>query len=71
MSNKDSLYYRRLEQNAHRFGWHNTFQKWIHIDGQIEEWWHWRYLGKRLATYLWENDLSFTEYYQAYRIQKQ
>ena len=27
MGNKDSVYYRRLEQHAHRFGWHNTFQK--------------------------------------------
>lgn len=27
MADKNSIYYRRLEQNAHKFGWHNTFQK--------------------------------------------
>jgi D-alanyl-D-alanine carboxypeptidase len=63
MSNKDSVYYRRLEQNAHKFGWHNTFQKWIHIDGQMEEWRHWRYIGKHFAKKLWEQDLTFAEYY--------
>lgn len=63
MSNKDSVYYKRLEQNAHKFGWHNTFQKWIIIDGQMEEWRHWRYLGKYFATQLWEQDITLAEYY--------
>lgn len=63
MSNKDSVYYKRLEQNAHKFGWHNTFQKGIHIDGQMEEWRHWRYIGKSFATKLWEQDLTLAEYY--------
>jgi zinc D-Ala-D-Ala carboxypeptidase len=71
MANKDSIYYRRLEQNAHRFGRHNTFQKWIHIDWQMEEWRHWRYLGIQLATYLREHNMSLAEYYQQYRIQVQ
>jgi len=63
MSNKDSVYYKRLEQNAHKFGWHNTFQKWVHIDGQMEEWRHWRYIGKSFATQLWEQDITLAEYY--------
>jgi D-alanyl-D-alanine carboxypeptidase len=63
MSNKGSVYYRRLEQNAHKFGWHNTFQKWVHIDGQMEEWRHWRYIGKSFATQLWEQDITLAEYY--------
>jgi len=63
MSNKDSVYYKRLEQNAHKFGWHNTFQKGIHIDGQMEEWRHWRYIGKSFAKQLWEQDITLAEYY--------
>lgn len=63
MSNKDTVYYRRLEQNAHKFGWHNTFQKWVHIDGQMEEGRHWRYIGKSFATQLWEQDITLAEYY--------
>lgn len=63
MSNKDSIYYKRLEQNAHKFGWHNTFQKGIHVDGQMEEWRHWRYIGKSFATKLWEQDITLAEYY--------
>jgi D-alanyl-D-alanine carboxypeptidase len=63
MSNKDSVYYKRLEQNAHKFGWHNTFQKWVHIDGQMEEWRHRRYIGKSFATQLWEQDITLAEYY--------
>lgn len=69
MSNKNSEYYRRLEQNAHKFGWHNTFQKWVAIDGQMEEGWHWRYIGKSLATYLRENDLTLGEYYATRSLQ--
>jgi len=66
MSDKNSIYYRWLEQNAHWYGRHNTFQKWMHIDGQMEEWWHRRYVGKYFATKLWENDLTIGEYYQKY-----
>ena len=62
--NKDGVYYKWLEQNAYRFGWHNTFQKGIDIDGQIEEWRHWRYLWIHFATYLWEQDISLGEYYE-------
>lgn len=61
---KKSKYYRRLEHNAHKFGWHNTFQKWIDIDGQMEEWWHRRYLWKWFAQMLYENDRTIREYRQ-------
>lgn len=64
MSNKDTVYYRRLEQNAHKFGRHNTFQKGVPVDGQMEEWRHWRYIGKSFATQLWEQDITLAEYYK-------
>lgn len=59
---KQSKYYKRLEHNAHKFGWHNTFQKWIDIDGQMEEGWHRRYLWKWFAQMLYENDRTIREY---------
>lgn len=64
MSNKNTPYYKRLEQNAHKFWRHNTFQKWVAIDGQMEEWRHWRYVGRSLARKLWEENLTLGEYYK-------
>jgi D-alanyl-D-alanine carboxypeptidase len=48
-------YYQWLYDNAHRYGFHNTYQKGIAIDGKIVEPWHWRYVGVALATYLHES----------------
>lgn len=53
----------RLKINAARFGFHNTYQKWVDVDGKIAEWWHRRYVWVELATLLAENDQTFTEYY--------
>jgi len=54
-------YYDRLMDNAHTFGWHNSYQKGSSIDGYVREPWHWRYVWIDLATHLWENKLTFTE----------
>jgi D-alanyl-D-alanine carboxypeptidase len=56
-------YYVWLVQNAHLYGWHNTYQKWVAIDGYEVEPWHWRYLWEELATYLYENKITIAEYY--------
>lgn len=58
-----SVYFERLKNNAHRFWFHNTYQKWLDIDGQMIEARHWRYLGLSLAKILYENNQSFAEYY--------
>ncbi|PZM86561.1 hypothetical protein DLH72_00635 [Candidatus Gracilibacteria bacterium] len=57
-------YFSWLKQNAHNFGFHNTYQRGIEIDGYVVEPWHWRYLGVELATYLKENNLTIAEYYK-------
>lgn len=57
-------YFSWLKQNAHNFGFHNTYQRWIKIDGYVVEPWHWRYLWVKLATYLKENNLTIAEYYK-------
>ena len=43
-------YYERLAINAHRYGWHNTYQKWVEIDTYKPEPRHRRYLWRELAT---------------------
>lgn len=58
-------YFYWLNQNAHNFWFHNTYQKWIDIDGYDIEPWHWRYLWVELSTYLKENNLTIAEYYNS------
>ena len=52
-----------LKANAATFGFHNTYQKWVDVDGKIVEWRHRRYLGLTLAKILAENNQTFAEYY--------
>lgn len=56
-------YFDWMNNNAHKYWYHNTYQKWVEIDWYEIEPWHWRYLWIELATYLKENDLTFSEYY--------
>ena len=56
-------YYQWLADNAHKYGFHNSYQKWIEIDGKIVEPRHWRYLWVDLATVLHDNNQTFAEYF--------
>lgn len=56
-------YYDWLASNAPRFGFHNTYQKGVEVDGKMAEWRHRRYLGIDLAKILADNDQTFAEYY--------
>ncbi len=56
-------YYQRLMDNAHKYGYHNSYQKWIDVDGKIVEPWHWRYVWVDLATYLHDHNQTFAEYF--------
>lgn len=57
-------YYDWLDKNAHLYGFHNSYQKWIEIDTYHEEPWHWRYVWADLASFLHAEDKTFSEYYQ-------
>ena len=57
------LYFEWLNDNAHKYGFHNTYQKWLEIDGYEIEPWHWRYMWIELATYLKENSITIAEFY--------
>jgi len=52
-----------LKNNAHLYGFTMSYPKGIeHITGYNYEPWHYRYVGVELATYLWEKNMSLTQY---------
>ena len=56
-------YYQRLLNNAYKYGFHNSYQKWMETDGKIIEPRHWRYVWVDLATILHDDSQTFTEYF--------
>lgn len=56
-------YFDWLNENAYKYGFANTYQKWLEIDWYEIEPWHWRYMWVELATYLREKNITFAEYY--------
>ena len=56
-------YFYWFKQNAHKYGFHNSYQNWVETDWYEIEPWHWRYLWKDLAKYLHEKDITFGEFY--------
>lgn len=56
-------YYQWLVDNAHLYWFHNSYQRWMDIDGKMVEPRHWRYLWIDLATVLHNNNQTFTEYF--------
>lgn len=57
-------YYRWLNDNAYKYWFHNTYQKWLKIDWYEIEPWHWRYLWVDLATKLKQENITIAEYYK-------
>lgn len=56
-------YYVWLFENAHYYGFTNTYQKGLNIDGYEIEPWHWRYVWVDLARFLKESNITFAEFY--------
>lgn len=65
LNGQPNKYYDWLKSNAATFGFHNTYQKGIAVDGKMIEWWHRRYLSAELATILANNNQTFAEYYNS------
>ncbi len=59
---KRNSYIMWMQKYAHLYGWHQSYQKWPDIDGYAIEPWHWRYLGKDMATRLKNLGWTFTEF---------
>ena len=62
--------YKWLVENAHKYGFILRYPKEKeNITGYLFEPWHYRYVGKKIAKYIYENKITFDEYY-AYYIEK-
>lgn len=64
-----SDYYSRMDQNAYKYWFHNTYQKWVEIDGKMAEHRHRRFVGIPFATYLHDNNLTIAEYFRMHDIE--
>lgn len=59
--------YKWLQDNAHKFGFIMRYPKnKEYITGYIFESWHYRYVGVDIATYIYENNITYEEYYEYY-----
>lgn len=56
--------YKWMQENAYKYGFIKRFYKKVeNITGVKEEPWHYRYVGRDIAKYIHENNISFEEYY--------
>ena len=56
-----------MQENAHQFGFILRYPKGKEkITGYQYEAWHYRYVGKEIATYIYENNLTLDEYFVRY-----
>jgi len=59
-----------LQNNAHKYGFILRYPKGKeYLTGYEYESWHYRYVGIEVATYIYENNITFDEYY-AYFVEK-
>ena len=53
-----------MEENCYKYGFIHRFKSsYEDITGIKSEAWHYRYVGKKAAKYMYENDMSLEEYY--------
>lgn len=56
--------YTWIQENAHKYGFIQRFpEEYETVTGFRAEPWHYRYVGKKIASYIYENNISFEEYY--------
>ncbi len=68
---KNSDAYLWLKENAHKYGFIERYPEGKeNITGYAFESWHWRYVGIEVATKIYEEQITFDEYY-AYYIENQ
>lgn len=64
---KNSKEFRWIKENGHKYGFilRYPYGK-TYITGYIYEPWHYRYVGVEVATYIYENNITYEEYYEYY-----
>lgn len=56
--------YQWMKKNAHKYGFILRYQSGKEdITGYSAEAWHFRYVGEEIAKYIYENDITYEEYY--------
>ena len=56
--------YEWMKNNAHKYGFILRYEKGKeHITGYSAEAWHFRYVGEEVAKYIYENNITYEEYY--------
>lgn len=56
--------YKWMEDNCYKYGFIHRFKSnYENITGIKREAWHYRYVGKKVAKYIYENDITLEEYY--------
>ena len=61
---KDSTEAKWLAENSYKFGFILRYpEDKVDITGYTYEAWHFRYVGEEIATYIYEHDITFEEYY--------
>lgn len=56
--------YKWMEDNCYKYGFIHRFKSnYEDITGVKNEAWHYRYVGKKAAKYIYENDITLEEYY--------
>ena len=64
---KNSREYTWLKNNAYKYGFIQRYPEGKeNITGYNTEAWHYRYVGLDAAKYIWENSITFEEYYAIY-----
>lgn len=63
--------YTWLKENAHKYGFILRYPEGKeYLTGYMYEPWHYRYVGKDVAKYIYENDIVFEEYYAYFCLYK-
>ena len=63
----DSEEYKWLKEHAHEFGFIERYPEGkTYLTGYNPESWHWRYVGVEAATTMYEENITYDEYYAFY-----
>lgn len=59
--------YKWMKENCYKYGWIIRYTKENqNITGYMTEEWHYRYVGKEAAEYIYKNEITFEEYYATF-----
>lgn len=57
-------FYEWIKIHGHHYGWTQSYQHGVKVDGYEVEPWHWRYIGIPEAKFLKKIDMSYSKFLQ-------